>query len=141
MEQRTTPLISCPHTGVTHYAKVYQADNYATGVMSTDESKLLTQMIQATCFESWPTWTHDSARIGLCTESCTSPNPSPQLSHDEHIHTLIWEAMPGLAITSFKECLYAEDAADNKTFCLFSISALQKLVHHMGNSSLQVASF
>lgn len=40
--------------------------------------------------------------------------------------------MPGLAITSFNECLYAEDAADNKTFCLFNISALQQLVHHMG---------
>lgn len=83
---------------------------------------------------------------GMCTESCKAQNcsqklPRLQLSHDEHTHTLMWEAMPGLAITSFKECLYAEDAADNKTFCLFSISALQQLVHHMGNSSLQVAPF
>lgn len=60
-----------------------------------------------------------------------SPNPSLRLSHEGDTHTLIWEAMPGLAITSFSECLYAEDAADNKTFCLFSISALQQLVHHM----------
>ena len=47
----------------------------------------------------------------------------------EHInkYTLIWEAMPGLAMTSFKECLYAEDAPDNKTFCLLSMSALQQV--------------
>ena len=46
------------------------------------------------------------------------------------IYTLIWEAMPELAMTSFKECLYAEDAADNKTFCLLSMSALQHWEHH-----------
>lgn len=71
-----------------------------------------------------------------------SKSPSPQLtqlSHEEHTHTLIWEAMPGLAITSFKECLYAEDAADNKTFCLLRISALQQLIITWGNLSLHVA--
>ena len=52
----------------------------------------------------------------------------------EHInkYTLIWEAMPGLAMTSFKECLYAEDAPDNKTFCLLSMSALQQWVSDSG---------
>ena len=40
--------------------------------------------------------------------------------------TLICEAMPGLAMTSFKECLYAEDAPANSTFCLFNIKGLQR---------------
>ena len=66
---------------------------------------------------------------GLCVNGLQmQASASMSVMKHKHInqYTLIWEAMPGLAMTSFKECLYAEDAPDNKTFCLLSMTALQQ---------------